>query len=75
MRRLESTDDLRSDLRVGDVAKLLGVTEWKVYELVRTRQLRCIRIGRSIRFNRQIIADLINQGGTRELREVMPTQR
>ncbi|MEU1385808.1 MULTISPECIES: helix-turn-helix domain-containing protein [unclassified Nonomuraea] len=45
--------------KVEEVAELLGVGRDKIYELIRTRQLRSIKIGRSRRITDQHLADFI----------------
>ncbi len=44
---------------VEQVAKMLNISRDKVYYLLRTRQLRSIKIGKSRRITEQHIADFI----------------
>ncbi|WP_316247667.1 helix-turn-helix domain-containing protein [Nonomuraea sp. PA05] len=45
--------------KVEEIAELLGVGRDKIYELIRTRQLHSIKIGRSRRITEQQLADFI----------------
>ncbi|MFF4619214.1 helix-turn-helix domain-containing protein [Nonomuraea jabiensis] len=45
--------------KVEEVAELLGVGRDKIYQLLRTRQLHSIKIGRSRRITDQHLADFI----------------
>ncbi|MFI9594410.1 helix-turn-helix domain-containing protein [Nonomuraea sp. NPDC052265] len=45
--------------KVEEVAELLGVGRDKIYQLIRTRQLHSIKIGRSRRITDQHLADFI----------------
>lgn len=44
-------------LRAEDAARLLSVRQSWVYEAVRERRLPCVRVGRHIRFTRQMLDD------------------
>lgn len=43
-------DRLERLLTIAEVARLLGVSRWSVYELMRTRELVAIRVGERARF-------------------------
>ena len=47
-----------------DVATWLGVGRLRVYELARAGLLPCVRIGRSVRFDRVAVEQWIRAGGT-----------
>ena len=51
-------------LNAGDVAGLLGITRFRVYELVRRQLIPCVRLGRSVRFSRAALDRFIEAGGT-----------
>jgi excisionase family DNA binding protein len=38
--------------RVGDVARVLDCSTWSVYQLIESRRLKAVRIGRAIRVTR-----------------------
>ena len=44
-------------LRAEDAARLLSVRPSWVYEAVRDRRLPCVRVGRHIRFTREMLDD------------------
>lgn len=46
------------------VAKRLGVSRFRIYELARTGALPHVRIGRSMRFDPQQLEQWIEEGGT-----------
>ncbi|MEW6047003.1 MAG: helix-turn-helix domain-containing protein [Bacillota bacterium] len=50
-------------LRVPHVARVLDVTEDRVYQLVREGLLPAVRVGRQIRFDADKLRDWIEQGG------------
>jgi excisionase family DNA binding protein len=50
-------------LSVAQVAPMLGLTEARVYELVRLRMLPAVRIGRQVRIDEQALQAWIAQGG------------
>lgn len=52
-------DDLRL-YTVGDVEQRLQVSRAKVYDLIRSRQLRSITIGRSRRIPHQALTDYLH---------------
>lgn len=48
---------------VDAVAARLGVKRFTVYDLVREGKLPCVRIGRAIRFDEDVIEEWISKGG------------
>lgn len=58
--------DLPLALSVPQVAELLNIGRNTVYELVRSHQLRSVRIGRQIRIPRSALEDYLN-GPTNEI--------
>lgn len=46
------------------VARRLGISRWRVYELARTNQLPVVRLGRSQRFDPQQVENFVRNGGT-----------
>ena len=50
-------------LRADEVARVLAISPWRVYDLARRRLLPAVRIGRSIRFDPDAIAQLVEGGG------------
>lgn len=48
-------------LRVDDLMPILGIGRNTAYRLVRTGEIRSIRIGRQIRIPRQFLIDFLNQ--------------
>lgn len=48
-------------LRVEDLMPILGIGRNTAYRLVRTGEIRSIRIGRQIRIPRQFLIDFLNQ--------------
>lgn len=61
-----SLHDLPLALSVPQVAELLNIGRNTVYELVRSHQLRSVRIGRQIRIPRSALEDYLN-GPTNEI--------
>jgi excisionase family DNA binding protein len=56
---MSGLDDLRL-YTVGDVEQRLKLSRAKVYDLIRTRQLRSITIGRSRRIPHQALTDYLH---------------
>ena len=56
-----SFDDLPLTLRVEDLMPILGIGRNTAYELVRSGQIKSIRIGRQIRVPKQEVVDFLNQ--------------
>ena len=50
-------------LTVGEVAKILGMSQERVYNLTRGKILPCVHVGRSLRWNEQEIHKWIENGG------------
>ena len=48
-------------LRVDDLMPILGIGRNTAYRLVRTGEIRSIRIGRQIRIPHQFLIDFLNQ--------------
>lgn len=51
-------------LTAQEVAELLGVKPWRVYDLVRQRLLPAVRLGRQMRFDPEQIRRWAEAGGT-----------
>jgi excisionase family DNA binding protein len=50
-------------LKPGDVAKILSVSNTRVYDLIRKGLLPCVHIGRQIRINPTTLEEFIQTGG------------
>ena len=50
---------MRPLLRAEEVAKLLRVSRWRVYELARRGRLPAVRLGRSVRFDQRALEQLL----------------
>jgi excisionase family DNA binding protein len=46
-------------LTVDEVAELLKISRWKVYELIRSRQLASFRVGRCRRIPTNAVAEMV----------------
>ena len=57
--RYRSLDELPLALRVEELMPLLGIGRNTAYELVRSRQIRSIKIGRQIRVPRDAVAEYL----------------
>lgn len=55
-----SIDDLPLVLRVEDLMPILGIGRNTAYNLVRSGQIRCIRIGQKIRIPRDAVVEFIS---------------
>jgi len=53
--------DLPMTLRVGDLMPILGIGRNTAYELIRSGQIRSIRIGRQIRIPRDALLDFLRK--------------
>jgi excisionase family DNA binding protein len=62
-------------LRVSEIAKLLGVTPGRIYQLVAAQTLPAVRMGRSIRIPRQAWAVWLDQQCARALASVRERER
>jgi excisionase family DNA binding protein len=51
-------------LRVNEVADLLAVQPWRIYELVRQDRLPAVRLGRQIRFHPAELDAWMKGGGS-----------
>ena len=56
-----SFDDLPLTLRVEDLMPILGIGRNTAYELVRSRQIRSIRIGRQIRIPKDAVLEYLQK--------------
>lgn len=57
------TQEGRRLLRVPKVARILDISEQRVYEMARQDLLPHVRLGRQIRIDSQALDDFITQGG------------
>ena len=48
-------------LTVDEVAKQLKISRWKVYELIRTRELASFHVGRCRRVPASAVADMVDR--------------
>ena len=62
--KYRSLDDLPLTLRVEDLMPILDVGRNTAYELVRSGQIRSIRIGRQLRIPRDAVLDFLNGRAT-----------
>ena len=58
--KYRSLDDLPLTLRVEDLMPILDFGRNTAYELVRSGQIRSIRIGRQLRIPRDAVVDFLN---------------
>ena len=54
-----SFDELPLALRVEDLMPVLGIGRNTAYELVRSRQIRSVKIGRQLRIPKQVLIDYL----------------
>lgn len=59
--KVNSLDSLPLALRVEDLMPILGIGRNTAYELVRSGQIRSIRIGRKIRIPRDAMAEFLRR--------------
>ena len=59
--KYRSLDDLPLVLRVEDLMPILGIGRNTAYELVRSGQIRSIKIGRQIRVPRDAVAEFLGR--------------
>jgi len=59
--KYHSFDDLPLALRVEDLIPILGIGRNTAYELVRSGQIKSIRIGRKIRIPKGEVLDFLNR--------------
>ncbi len=57
------TQERRRLLRVPEVARILDISEQRVYEMARQGLLPHVRLGRQIRIDHRALDDFIGQGG------------
>lgn len=57
--RPEPTTSMGPYLTVEEVAKALRISRWKVYELIRSRELASFRVGRCRRVPASAVADMV----------------
>ena len=58
--KYRSLDDLPLALRVEDLMPVLAIGRNTAYELVRSGQIRSIRIGRQLRIPRDAVVEFLN---------------
>jgi len=58
-----SVERLRRVWRVAEVARILDVSESRVYELIRQEILPSVRLGRQIRVDKKALDEFIQGGG------------
>ena len=56
-----SFDELPLTLRVEDLMPVLGIGRNTAYELVRTKQIRSVRIGRQLRIPKDALIDYLTK--------------
>ena len=59
--KYRSLDDLPLALRVEDLMPILGIGRNTAYELVRSGQIRSIRVGRKIRVSKDAVAAFLSE--------------
>lgn len=59
-----SFDTIPISLHVEDLMPILGIGRSTAYELIRSRQIRSIRIGNSIRIPRDAVIEFLCGGST-----------
>ena len=59
--KYRSLDELPLALRVEDLMPILGIGRNTAYELVRSGQIRSIKIGRQIRVPRDAVVDFLGR--------------
>lgn len=59
--KYHSFDDLPLTLKVEDLMPILGIGRNTAYELVRSGQIRSIRVGRNIRIPKSEILSFLNR--------------
>ena len=59
--KYRSLDELPLALRVEDLMPILGIGRNTAYELVRSRQIRSIKIGRQIRVPRDAVVEFLGR--------------
>ncbi len=59
--RPTSFDDLPLTLRVEELMPILGIGRNTAYELIRSGQIRSIRVGRQLRIPKDAVLDFLNR--------------
>ena len=59
--KCRSLDDLPLVMKVEDLMPILGIGRNMAYELVRSGQIRSIRVGRKIRVPRDAVAEYLSR--------------
>lgn len=59
--RPTSFDDLPLTLRVEELMPILGIGRNTAYELIRSGQIRSVRIGRQLRIPKDAVLDFLTQ--------------
>ncbi len=59
--RPTSFDDLPLTLRVEELMPILGIGRNTAYELIRSGQIRCVRIGRQLRVPKDAVSDFLSR--------------
>ena len=59
--KYRSFDDLPLTLRVEDLMPILGIGRNSAYELVRSGQIRSVKIGRQIRVPKDAVVEYLKQ--------------
>ena len=59
--KYRSLDDLPLALKVEDLMPILGIGRNTAYELVRSGQIRSIRVGHKIRVPKDAVAEFLNK--------------
>ena len=57
-----SYDELPLALKVEDLMPILGIGRNTAYELVRSQQIRCVRVGRKIRIPKDAVMEYLASG-------------
>ena len=61
-----SPDDTKVTLTVPEAARMIGISNPKMYELVRAGRLRSVRVGKKILISRKSLMDWIQKGDSYE---------
>lgn len=57
--KYRSFDELPLTLRVEDLMPILGIGRNTAYELVRTKQIRSVKVGRQLKIPKQCLIDFL----------------
>ena len=58
--KYRSFEELPLPLRVEDLMPILGIGRNTAYELIRSKQIRCVKIGRQLRIPKQALIDYLS---------------